>query len=92
MGQQAVQHVGLCPNCHALLKHGGDRDLRPITRLAREVSQQSAFPVEAPEFHGDYYVAEIKVNGQTKPIVYSQIHMSYVVEYLRVSDENDSYK
>lgn len=80
--------LGLCPNCHALLKHGGDRDLRPITRLAREVSQQSAFPVEAPEFHGDYYVAEIKVNGKTKPIVYSQIHMSYVVEYLRVSDEN----
>jgi hypothetical protein len=70
--------LGLCPNCHALARHGGGRDLTGVHGLAQEVRQQNAFPIEAPLYGGDFYIAEVVINGKKQALVLSKVHMSYI--------------
>lgn len=74
--------LGLCPNCHALAKHGGGLDLRSILKLAEEKFYERAFPVEVPKYHGDYYVTSILHNGLEKELVFSKTHLAHFVSAL----------
>lgn len=69
--------LSLCPNCHALAKHGGAIDFSAILNEAELVPQQLTFPQEVEVFNGDYYVIEIVHNGQSKHLVLSPMHLEY---------------
>lgn len=69
--------LGLCPNCHALAKYGGERDFSSIYKSAKEMNLGDLFPEEVEEFSGDYYVVDIVINGTNKKMVISKIHMNY---------------
>ena len=68
--------LGLCPNCHALAKHSGGVDLTGIPDLAKEWVAGETAPEEMTEFHGDYYAAYIKFNGEYKRLALSSTHLS----------------
>ena len=46
--------LGLCPNCHALAKHGGDRNFKNIYESSIKLINGDLFPEEIKEFKGDY--------------------------------------
>lgn len=71
--------LGLCPNCHAMAKHGGERDLSGIFLLAQDALAGNAFPIEVEEFNGDYYTVDVKINGSSRRLVLSFRHLSYVM-------------
>jgi hypothetical protein len=74
--------LSLCPNCHALAKHGGAIDFSSILAEADLVKQQLTFTQEVEAYHGDYYVIDIVHNGQSKQMVISSIHMEYFTALL----------
>jgi len=78
--------LSLCPNCHALAKHGG-RDMSNIYSAAKEVIQGSLFPVEVVQFRGDFYVIPVNINGKSQELKISKTHMSYLVELFKAEDE-----
>lgn len=78
--------LSLCPNCHALAKHGG-RAMFNIYRKAQEVVQQTFFPIEVERFQGDFYVVSISINGRDEKLVISKVHMSYFVELFKAGEE-----
>ena len=69
--------LGLCPNCHALAKHGGGLDLSSIQLLVREASDGKAFPIEIEEHNGDFYVTTIQLNGTERKLILSQLHLAH---------------
>ncbi|GKU30449.1 sacsin N-terminal ATP-binding-like domain-containing protein [Clostridium folliculivorans] len=69
--------LGLCPNCHALAKHGGGRDFSNLYKVAKEINIGNVFPEEVEAFGGDYYVVDIIMNGDNKKLVMSKIHINY---------------
>lgn len=68
--------LGLCPNCHALSRHGG-RDFENINRIAQEVIEGTAFPEEVAEFKSDLYIVPVKVNGRVQELKLSKMHMNH---------------
>lgn len=78
--------LSLCPNCHALAKHGG-RDMSSVYNMAREVIQGDFFPVEAIQFKGDFYVVPVSINGRDEELKISKVHMNYFVELFKADDE-----
>lgn len=71
----------LCPNCHALMKHGG-RDLTNIVDTARKVSKYEIAPDEVPN-RGLLYTIIIKVAGKDVDIFYSQEHMNKLAAFVQ---------
>jgi hypothetical protein len=69
--------LSLCPNCHALGKHGGAIDFSSILKEAELVTQQRTFTQEVEAFHGDYFVVDIVHNSQSKQMVLSSLHIEY---------------
>ncbi|HAG10717.1 MAG TPA: hypothetical protein DCK76_04890 [Desulfotomaculum sp.] len=78
--------LSLCPNCHALAKHGG-RDMSNIYNKVGEVLQGDFFPEEVVELKGDFYIVPIIINGEEKELKLSKVHMSYIVELFKAYDE-----
>jgi len=76
----------LCPNCHALSKHGG-RDMKSIYHSAKEALQGSIFPLEVSQYNGDFYVVPVSVNGRNQELVVSKRHMSYFVGLFKAEEE-----
>lgn len=69
--------LGLCPNCHAVAKHGGDRDFKNIYEGAMKLIKGDLFPEEVEDFNGDYYVLYILMNGENKSLVMSKLHLNF---------------
>lgn len=66
----------MCPNCHALTKNGGC-DLRAVFDAAEEYEKGLLFPIEVPEYNGDYYPVEVEINGAKCSLVISPLHMMH---------------
>lgn len=79
----------LCPNCHALLKHG-NKDLKNIWDAAEKVGRNeiSSEPVE--ERHGDYYIIKIKVADNEKEIFYTPTHMAKLSAFISKANETQT--
>ncbi|MFZ3170865.1 MAG: hypothetical protein WA118_02635 [Carboxydocellales bacterium] len=84
----------LCPNCHALAKHGGELDLHNIYILSGNLRQGMALPEEFAAYSGDYYCTEIQVNGVEKQLVISKVHLNYFAQlfsFLEVAASAEEY-
>lgn len=71
----------LCPNCHALMKHGG-KDLRDIFETASKVLADEIAPEEIKERDGDFYRVEIVVAGKERELFFSPKHMGTVAAFI----------
>lgn len=78
----------MCPNCHAIAKEGGC-DMRAIFDTAEEYEKGNLFPVEVPEFHGEYYLTEIEMNGERRRLVLSTLHLIYFAALVSKKTETD---
>lgn len=65
----------LCPNCHALLKHGS-KDLKNIWDTAEKVGRKEIAPEPVEERHGDFYIIKIKVADTEREVFYTPTHMA----------------
>ena len=81
---QGFNVLCLCPNCHALMKHGG-RDLGAIVEEAEKAMNGEAAPEEVNERHGDFYVIPITVAGKQKELFFAPYHMAKVSAFLRMT-------
>ena len=75
-----------CPNCHALLKHGG-RDLTQVMVMARNLSENAIAPEPVPERNGDYYVVNITIAGKPGQLFYSPTHMNKIAAFMNPGGE-----
>ena len=72
--------LGVCPNCQALMDHGG-RNIRNVIETAKKVSRGEVAPEEVDEmignFHirGLFYIIPLEMAGKESEIIYSQTHM-----------------
>jgi predicted HNH restriction endonuclease len=90
-GNRPFNILGLCPNCHALAKHGGGLNLTNIYIAAKALQTGDEFPVEVPMFHGDFYVVPVVIAGIDQRLVLSKIHLSHVAALLVAADEEAVY-
>ena len=79
--------LGLCPNCHALLKHGG-RDLSNVLEVANKLSKGEVAPEPINERGGDFYIVKIGVVGKEKKLFYSPAHMNKFAAFIEQSTDN----
>lgn len=82
--------LSLCPNCHAISKHGG-RDMLNIYATAIEVLQGNIFPMEVTQYNGDFYAVQVYINGENKALVISKQHMSYFAGLFKAGEEMTIY-
>lgn len=74
----------LCPNCHALMKHGG-ADLKEIRKTAEKVTKNELAPEEVDERGGDFYIINVTMAGEKRQIFYTPMHMAKLAAFLEVS-------
>ncbi|PEQ91710.1 hypothetical protein CN481_15590 [Bacillus sp. AFS006103] len=74
--------LSLCPNCHALAKHGGETNFSSILAEAELIIRQETFAQEVEAYHGDFYQIDIVHNGQHKQMVISPMHIAYFTALL----------
>lgn len=74
----------LCPNCHALLKHGG-RDLSNVLEVANKLSKGEIAPEPVNERRGDFYIVKIGVVGKGKELFYSPAHINKFAAFIEQS-------
>ncbi|MFT5872002.1 MAG: hypothetical protein ACI8WT_000929 [Clostridium sp.] len=79
--------LGLCPNCHALTKQGGRRDISNVFVEAKDLLEGNTFAIEVPEFKGDFYVVSVKINGQYKKLKISKLHLLYFSALVELEEE-----
>lgn len=77
----------MCPNCHALAKYGGGRDLDNIYIVAKELLQGITLPEEVIEHRGDFYVVPVKINGINKRLVMSKAHLNHFAALFESAEE-----
>jgi hypothetical protein len=79
----------LCPNCHALAKHGGRMDFSSILKEAELVIRQETFTQDVEAFHGDFYQIEIIHNGEQKQMVISPMHIAHFTALLEKAKKTE---
>jgi len=77
----------LCPNCHALLKHGG-RDLSNVLEVVNKLSRGEIAPEPVYERKGDFYIIKIRVVGKEKELFYSPAHMNKIAALIEQSTDS----
>jgi len=77
----------LCPNCHALLKHGG-RDLSNVWEVANKVLKEEIASDPVDERRGGFYIVKIRVAGKEKELFYSPAHMDKFTAFIEQSTGN----
>ena len=83
--------LGLCPNCHALAKHGGGCDFTNIASEAEEVLKGNTWAEEVPDHKGDFYLINVLIDRTKKKLVMSKLHMNHIaVLYDNKSDTQDA--
>jgi len=78
----------LCPNCQALMDHGG-RDLKNILETAKKVSRGEVAPEEVDERRGDYHIINVKVAGKEREIFYTPKHMQQLAAFIEQTAEKE---
>lgn len=78
----------LCPNCHALYKHGRNNDLNNIQEIALLASKNEIVPEPIEERNGDFYIANIKLVGQEKQIYYTPEHLRKTSVIVKIANDN----
>jgi hypothetical protein len=76
----------LCPNCHALLKHGS-KDLKNIWNTSEKVGQKEIAPEPVDERHGDYYIVKITVAEIEREVFYTPTHMAKLSAFTSKANE-----
>ena len=81
----------LCPNHFALFKYG-IKDLRGIWELVESVSKEEVAAEWVEERKGDYYIAKIKMMGESDKIeetelFYSQTHIRKIAALIEARDK-----
>lgn len=76
----------LCPNCHALMKHG-NKNLKNIREMAEKVLKREVASEEVDERKGDFYIINIDVVGASKEIFYTPAHMAELVVFIEQTTE-----
>jgi len=71
----------LCPNCHALMKHGG-KVLKNIWEMAEKILKKEVAPEEVKERKGDFYIININVAGKERDIFYTPVHMAKLAAFI----------
>lgn len=84
-GNRPFNILGLCPNCHALARHGGGLDLNNIFSTAKELIEGLALPEEVLEYNGDFYTVLITLNGTNRRLVMSKQHLNHFAALLEAS-------
>lgn len=79
----------LCPNCHALAKHGGGLNLENIYYEARRLLRSETFAVEVEEHGGDYYVVPVMINGKEQKLVMSAAHINHFAALFEEAERVD---
>jgi len=79
---QEYNGICLCPNCHALMKHGG-RDLKNVIEKAKNIAAKEEAPEEVGERNGDFYRCNVNVAGKPREIFYTPVHMASLVAFLK---------
>jgi hypothetical protein len=79
----------LCPNCHALLKHG-NKELQNIWDTAEKVGRNEITSEAVTERHGDYYVIKIKVADVEREIFYTPTHMAKLSAFISKANESQT--
>lgn len=79
----------LCPNCHAVAKHGGKLDLSNIFQEAESLINNKIFAEEVEEFSGDYYLIDVVINNKDRTMVMSQQHLNYFAALLEQSRKTE---
>ena len=77
----------LCPNCHALMKHGG-RDLGEIFNKAKRVADGEEAPEEVEERRGDFYIVPITIAGKQRELFYTPLHMARISAFVRLTEDD----
>ncbi|MDP3014180.1 MAG: hypothetical protein Q8M92_08075 [Candidatus Subteraquimicrobiales bacterium] len=67
----------MCPNCHALAKHGGGKDFGNIYNHAQKILHGDTIPIEVPERQGDCYVVPVLIAGKEQKMYFSKVHINY---------------
>lgn len=67
----------MCPNCHALAKHGGGKDFGNIYNHAQKILQSDMIPIEVPERQSDCYVVPVLMAGKEHKMYFSKVHLNY---------------
>ncbi|RDV35224.1 sacsin N-terminal ATP-binding-like domain-containing protein [Lysinibacillus capsici] len=84
---QPFNILGLCPNCHALMKHGQQLNLTAILDEAKAFLLQETAPQEIELYNGDFYDIPCEINGEASSIVISQQHLNYFAMLIEVDEE-----
>lgn len=88
-GDQPFNILCMCPNCHALAKNGGC-DLGGVIAATQDYEKGMSFPIEMPDYNGDYYLADIEMNGESKTLVISPFHMMHFAAVLTEEQEQEN--
>jgi len=83
---QEFSILGVCPNCHALMKHGSI-DLGELWAMARRVSKGEAAPEEVSERGGDFYIIPITIVGKEKELFIAPVHMAMIAAFLKMIED-----
>jgi hypothetical protein len=78
----------LCPNCHALLKHG-NKDLHNVLEVANMVLNNDVAPEPIAERGGDFYIVKITVIGKERELFYSPTHMNKLAAFIEQSSRKE---
>lgn len=70
--------LGLCPNCHALAKHGGGCDFSNIEKEAHDLLNGDTWAQEVPEYSGDFYSIDVNIDDRKKRLVMSKLHLNHI--------------
>ncbi|WP_100401770.1 sacsin N-terminal ATP-binding-like domain-containing protein [Bacillus sp. FJAT-42315] len=84
---QPFNILGLCPNCHALMKHGQQLDLISILEEAKAFLLQETAPQEMELYNGDFYDIPCEINGEEGSIVFSQQHLNHFAMFISLDEE-----
>lgn len=85
--EQGFNTLCLCPNCHALMKHGG-RELNGIVKKAKQVAMGEAAPEEVRERNGDFYIVNVNIAGKEKELFYTPTHMAKVSAFVKFIEDH----
>lgn len=79
----------LCPNCHALAKHGG-WDFKSIYTHAQDLLVGSIFPQEVISLSGDFYIVPVTINQTERKLAFSPLHMNYLASLFETAEKFSS--
>ena len=78
----------LCPNCHALIKHGRNNDLNAIQQIAISASEHEIAPEPIDERNGDFYIINIKLAGKERQLFYTPNHMRKISVLIKQTNKD----